>query len=70
MIGPGTRVAIVNNSSVVGTLVSGVPLTRSALARLRSRSGLDSSDRLVVLHHGRIVGGPRALTGARARDAG
>ena len=64
MIAPGTRFAIVNNSSVVGTLVSGVPLTRSALARLRSRSGLDSSDRLVVLHHGRIVGGPRALTGA------
>jgi diguanylate cyclase (GGDEF)-like protein len=64
MIGPGTRVAIVNNSTVVGTLVSGVPLTRSALARLRSRSGLDSSDRLVVLQRGRIVGGPRPLTGA------
>ena len=47
----------------LGTLVSGVPLTRSALARLRSRSGLDSSDRLVVLHDGRVVGGPRALTG-------
>ena len=64
MIAPGTRFAIVNNGSVAGTLVSGVPLTRSSLARLRSRSGLDSSDRLVVLHQGRIVGGPRALTGA------
>ena len=64
MIAPGTRFAIVNNGSVAGTLVSGVPLTRSSLARLRSRSGLDSSDRLVVLHRGRIVGGPRALTGA------
>ena len=64
MIAPGTRVAIVNNSSVVGTLASGVPLTSGALGRLRSRSGLDSNDRLVVLHHGRVVGGPRALTGA------
>jgi len=64
MIAPGTRVAIVNNSSVVGTLASGVPLTSGALGRLRSRSGLDSNDRLVVLHRGRVVGGPRALTGA------
>ena len=48
MIAPGTRFAIVNNGSVAGTLVSGVPLTRSSLARLRSRSGLDLSDRLVV----------------------
>jgi diguanylate cyclase (GGDEF)-like protein len=64
MIAPGTRVAIVNNSSVVGTLASGVPLTTGALGRLRSRSGLDSNDRLVVLHHGHVVGGPRVLTGA------
>ena len=70
MIGPGTRFAIVNNGSVAGTLVSGVPLTRSSLARLRSRSGLDSSDRLVVLHQGRIVGGPRALTGATLATPG
>jgi diguanylate cyclase (GGDEF)-like protein len=70
MIAPGTRVAIVNKSSVVGTLVSGVPLTRSALAHLRSRSGLDPSDRLVVLHHSRVVGGPRALTGAMLETPG
>jgi diguanylate cyclase (GGDEF)-like protein len=70
MIAPGTRVAIVNKSSVVGTLVSGVPLTRSALARLRSRSGLDPSDRLVVLHHSRVVGGPRALTRAPLETPG
>jgi diguanylate cyclase (GGDEF)-like protein len=70
MIAPGTRVAIVNKSSVVGTLVSGVPLTRSALARLRTRSGLDPSDRLVVLHHSRVVGGPRALTGALLETPG
>ena len=62
--------AIVNNSSVVGTLVSGVPLTPRALARLRSRSGLDSSDRLVVLHRGRVVGGPSAPDRRPARGAG
>jgi diguanylate cyclase (GGDEF)-like protein len=70
MIAPGTRVAIVNKGTTVGTLVSGVPLTRSALARLRSRSGLDSDDRLVVLHAGRVVGGPRALTGGLLETPG
>ena len=64
MIAPGTRVAIVNRSSVVGTLVSGIPLTPSALARLGERSGLDPSDKLVVLHHGTIAGGPPGLKGA------
>ena len=65
MIAAGNRVAIVNGSSVVGRLVSGVPLTSSALARLRARSGIDSSDTLVVLQHGRIAGGPAGLKGAR-----
>jgi diguanylate cyclase (GGDEF)-like protein len=70
MIAPGTRVAIVNRSAVVGTLVSGVPLTSGALGRLRSRSGQDPSDKLVVLHRGRIVGGPSGLTGAPLAAAG
>jgi HAMP domain-containing protein len=64
MIAPGTRVQIVNNGTVAGALVSGVPLTKTALARLRGRSGLDSNDQLVVLQHGRIVRGPHTLTGA------
>jgi diguanylate cyclase (GGDEF)-like protein len=70
MIAPGARIAVVNKSTVLGTLVSGIPLTPGALARLRSRSGLDPNDRLVVLHRGRIVGGPRALTGASAAAKG
>src|SRR5690349_2573182 len=61
MIAPGTRVAIVNGGNVVGTVVSGVPLTPSALGRLRTQSGLDPDDKLVVLHHGRIAAGPAAL---------
>src|SRR4051794_2314131 len=64
MISPGTRVAIVNRSSVVGTLVSGVPLTKAALARLRVHSGLDPRDRLAVIQHGRIAVGPAGLAGA------
>ena len=64
MIAPGSRFAIVNNGVVVGTLVAGVPLTPTALARLRSRSGLDPSDRLVVLRRGRVAAGPAALDGA------
>jgi diguanylate cyclase (GGDEF)-like protein len=69
MIAPGARVAIVNKSSVIGTLVSGVPLTSSALARLRGRSGLAPNDRLVVLQRGRIAGGPPGLTGFRLAPA-
>jgi diguanylate cyclase (GGDEF)-like protein len=45
-------------------------LTPGALARLRSRSGVDSSDRLVVLQRGRVAGGPGALTGAPLAAAG
>jgi diguanylate cyclase (GGDEF)-like protein len=65
MIAPGSRVAIVNRSSVIGTLVSGVPLTSSALRRLRTQSGLDPSDKLLVLQRGRIAAGPADLVGAR-----
>src|SRR3954454_21843049 len=70
MIAPGMRVAIVNNSSVIGTLVSGVPLTETELARLRGRSGLAPNDTLVVLHQGRVVGGPHAMTGAPLASPG
>jgi diguanylate cyclase (GGDEF)-like protein len=63
MIAPGTRVAIVNRSSVIGTIVSGVPLTPTALRRLSGQSGLAPNDRLVVLQRGRIAGGPPALRG-------
>jgi diguanylate cyclase (GGDEF)-like protein len=64
MIVTGRRVSIVNAGRVVGTLVAGVPLTPAALARLRSRSGLDSSNSLVVLQHGRVAEGPAAMRGA------
>jgi diguanylate cyclase (GGDEF)-like protein len=65
MIAPGSRVAIVNGGTVVGTLVSGVPLTSSALRRLRTQSGLDPSVKLVVLQRGRIAAGRAPLLGAR-----
>jgi diguanylate cyclase (GGDEF)-like protein len=65
MIAPGSRVAIVNGGNVVGTLISGVPMTSSALRRLRTQSGLDPSDKLVVLQGGRIAAGRAPLLGAR-----
>src|SRR5436305_3996620 len=64
MISPGTRFAIVNGGRTIGTLVSGVPLTKAALARLRARSGLDPRDRLVAVEHGRIAVGRGGLDGA------
>ena len=70
LIAPGARIAVVNHQTVIGTLVSGIPLTPGALARLRSRSGVDSNDRLVVLQRGRVAGGPRALTGAALAAGG
>ena len=65
MIAPGSRVAIANGGNVVGTLVSGVPLTSTALRRLRTQSGLDPSHKLVVLQGARIAVGRAPLLGAR-----
>jgi diguanylate cyclase (GGDEF)-like protein len=70
MIQPGRRFAIVNERTVVGTLFAGVPLTPAALALLSSRSGLDPSDRLVVLQHGHVAGGPPAMRGAPLATSG
>jgi diguanylate cyclase (GGDEF)-like protein len=62
-IGPSTEVAVVG-SRLLGTLVSGVPLTDDAVAALRARSGLSEDDQLVVLQQNRIVAGPPGLRGA------
>ena len=62
-IGPSTEVAVVG-SRLLGTLISGVPLTDGAVAALRARSGLSEDDQLVVLQQNRIVAGPAGLRGA------
>jgi diguanylate cyclase (GGDEF)-like protein len=63
-IGPSSEVAVVSSQGLLGTLVSGVPLTDSAVAGLRARSGLSDDDQLVVLQQNRIVAGPPGLRGA------
>jgi diguanylate cyclase (GGDEF)-like protein len=62
-IGPGSKVTVLGSTGVLGTLVAGVPLSSSSLARLRARSGLSRGDLLVVLERGRVAAGPAALLG-------
>ena len=63
-IGPSSEVAVVSSRGLLGTLISGVPLTDSSVAGLRARSGLSEDDQLVVLQRNRIVAGPPGLRGA------
>jgi diguanylate cyclase (GGDEF)-like protein len=63
-IGPSSEVAVVSSRGLLGTLISGVPLTDGAVAGLRARSGLSDDDQLVVLQQNRIVAGPPGLHGA------
>jgi len=67
MIASGSSFQINNADRTIGTLVSGVPLTPAALARLRDQSGIDSDDELVVLQNGHVAAGPDALRGAALR---
>ena len=62
-IGPNSKFTVVGSTGLLGTLVAGVPLNSSSLARLRESSGLSRSDLLVVLERGRIAAGPTALVG-------
>jgi diguanylate cyclase (GGDEF)-like protein len=63
-IGPGSEVAVVSSKGrLLGTLIAGVPLTSTSLARLRARSGLSRGDLLVVIERGRIAAGPAGLLG-------
>jgi diguanylate cyclase (GGDEF)-like protein len=62
-IGPSSKFTVVGSRGLLGTLLAGVPLNSSSLARLRASSGLSRSDLLVVLERGRIAAGPTALVG-------
>ena len=70
MIGPGTRFAIVNNGSVAGTLVSGVPLDEEL--RSRACAAAPGSTRATGSSCSSTAGssaGPRALDRRTTRDA-
>src|SRR5215208_1380985 len=62
-IGPSSKFTVVGSRGLLGSLVAGVPLNSSSLARLRASSGLSRGDLLVVLEGGRIAAGPAALVG-------
>lgn len=65
MIGPASEVTVTSDNRELGTLVAGVPLNNSSVTSLRDRSGLQSSDTLVVVERGRVAAGPGNLLDAR-----
>ena len=64
-IGETSEVKVVGSNGLLGTLVSGVPLSSRSLTRLGSRAGLSPGDLLVVVESGRIAAGPSDLRSLR-----
>ena len=64
-IGPTSDVQVVGSNGLLGTLVSGVPLSSRSLTRLGNRAGLSPGDLLVVVESGRIAAGPSDLRDLR-----
>src|SRR6059058_5539903 len=64
------RADVVGRRGLVGTVIAWVPLGSSFLEQLRTRSGLQSSDAIVLLRNGRIVAGPAGLRGRVATPPG
>lgn len=63
--GAATRqISVVGAAGVRGTIVASVPLDRRLVRRLEARSGLDPSDHVVLVSHGRVSAGPRDAMGA------
>ena len=64
-IGETSEVKVVGSNGLLGTLVSGVPLSSRSLTRLGNRAGLSPGDLLVVVESGRIAAGPSDLRSLR-----
>jgi diguanylate cyclase (GGDEF)-like protein len=64
-IGETSEVKVVGSNGLLGTLVSGVPLSSRSLTRLGNRAGLSPGDLLVVVENGRIAAGPSDLRSLR-----
>jgi diguanylate cyclase (GGDEF)-like protein len=64
-IGETSEVKVVGSNGLLGTLVSGVPLSSRSLTRLGNRAGLSPGDLLVVVGSGRIAAGPSDLRSLR-----
>jgi diguanylate cyclase (GGDEF)-like protein len=57
------QVAVVGPAGSRGLVVASVPLNRALVDRLERRSGLESSDHILLLKDGRIVAGPLGISG-------
>ena len=64
-IGETSEVKVVGSNGLLGTLVSGVPLSSRSLTRLGNRAGLSPGDLLVVVESGLIAAGPSDLRSLR-----
>ena len=57
------EVAVVGPAGARGLVIASVPLNGALVHRLELGSGLDASDHVVLLEHGRIVAGPLGISG-------
>ncbi len=64
------QVLVVGPQGSLGRVIASVPLDAELLRRLRIRSGLPTSDHVVLIQEGRIVAGPGYLQGPIAATPG
>jgi diguanylate cyclase (GGDEF)-like protein len=57
------QVAVVGPAGSHGLVIASVPLNRALVGRLERRSGLESSDHVLLLKDGRVVAGPLGISG-------
>ncbi|MDX6408533.1 MAG: hypothetical protein QOE13_1604 [Gaiellaceae bacterium] len=57
------QVSVVGAGGARGAVVASVPLDGALVKRLETRSGLESSDHVLLVESGRIVAGPRGVRG-------
>jgi diguanylate cyclase (GGDEF)-like protein len=57
------RVDVVGPGGARGAVIASVPLDQALVNRLEARSGLESSDHVLLVEDGQIVAGPRGVDG-------
>jgi len=57
------QIAVVGPGGTRGAVVASVPLDRALVSRLEARSGLESTDHVLVVEDGQIVAGPPRVGG-------
>jgi len=62
---PTRQVSVVGAGGTRGTVIASVPLDHAFVTRLEARSGLESSDHVLLVEGGRIVAGPPAALRGR-----